>query len=80
MAGTHKSWGPQIKGLTGTLTPNDNDWPETDRSSDEDDENGVEGQVEVCAFDNRGMGQSSVPTSKSQYTYVFFFLFLFFFK
>lgn len=67
LAGTHESWGPQIMGLVGTSTPNDQDWPESDRSSDEV---GVarEGLIEVCALDNRGMGRSSVPTKKSDYT------------
>ncbi|KAM7467681.1 hypothetical protein LguiB_015243 [Lonicera macranthoides] len=63
LAGTHESWGPQIKGLTGTGRPNDDDWPAVDRNSDEIGEG-----VEVCAFDNRGMGRSSVPTKKSEYT------------
>ncbi|KAH7840223.1 hypothetical protein Vadar_014303 [Vaccinium darrowii] len=58
LAGTHDSWHPQIKGLTGTVTPNDDDqFPATDG-----------GGVEVCAFDNRGVGRSSVPTSKSEYS------------
>lgn len=60
MAGTHDSWHPQIKGLTGTVTPNDDDqFPAADEGN-----NGVE----VCAFDNRGVGRSSVPTTKSEYT------------
>ncbi|KAI3947334.1 hypothetical protein MKW92_015423 [Papaver armeniacum] len=34
-----------------------------------DDFNGEDGNgIEVCAFDNRGMGQSSIPTKKSEYT------------
>ncbi|KAL8537973.1 hypothetical protein ACS0TY_000064 [Phlomoides rotata] len=61
LAGTHDSWGPQIKGLAGTVTPNDEESPADDRSG------GIYG-VEVCAFDNRGVGQSSVPTKKSEYT------------
>ncbi|XP_058181033.1 uncharacterized protein LOC131299490 [Rhododendron vialii] len=60
LAGTHDSWHPQIKGLTGTVTPNDDDqFPAADAGN-----NGVE----VCAFDNRGVGRSSVPTTKSEYT------------
>ncbi|XP_059304571.1 uncharacterized protein LOC132056404 isoform X2 [Lycium ferocissimum] len=62
LAGTHSSWYPQIKALAGTVTPNDAESPAGDRSSGE----GV--GVEVCAFDNRGMGLSSVPTKKSEYT------------
>uniref|UniRef100_A0A0D3F402 AB hydrolase-1 domain-containing protein n=1 Tax=Oryza barthii TaxID=65489 RepID=A0A0D3F402_9ORYZ len=45
-AGTHESWGPQVKGLTGAVEPG----------------------AEVCCFDNRGIGRSSVPPHKSQYT------------
>ncbi|KAL1206699.1 hypothetical protein V5N11_027258 [Cardamine amara subsp. amara] len=59
LAGTHESWGPQIKGLTGTDKPN------------EEDDNRIvsnDSGIEVCAFDNRGMGRSSVPTHKSEYT------------
>lgn len=62
LAGTHSSWGPQIKALAGTITPNDAESPAGDRSS------GEVGGMEVCAFDNRGMGLSSVPTKKSEYT------------
>ncbi|OIT22153.1 PREDICTED: uncharacterized protein LOC109217977 isoform X1 [Nicotiana attenuata] len=59
LAGTHSSWAPQIKALTGTITPNDDESPAAgDRSSG----------IEVCAFDNRGMGLSSIPTKKSEYT------------
>lgn len=65
LAGTHESWGPQIKGLTGSERRNDEDWPAVDRILD--DEGGDVG-VEICAFDNRGMGRSSVPTTKSDYT------------
>ncbi|KAJ4726679.1 Alpha/beta fold hydrolase [Melia azedarach] len=63
LAGTHDSWGPQIKGLTGTDKPNDDD--ETVANSVE---SGGSGGMEVCAFDNRGMGRSSVPVKKSEYT------------
>ncbi|XP_062001341.1 uncharacterized protein LOC133718506 [Rosa rugosa] len=66
LAGTHDSWGPQIQGLTGTVTANDDD-----RAAEEcgDSEAGFSGGgIEVCAFDNRGMGRSSVPAKKSEYT------------
>ncbi|MCL7047683.1 hypothetical protein MKW94_017969 [Papaver nudicaule] len=75
LAGTHDSWGPQIKGLTGTDIPNDEKWNNNnniirnesfvlDCENHEEDGNGIE----VCAFDNRGMGQTSIPTKKSEYT------------
>ncbi|KAK9994818.1 hypothetical protein SO802_024521 [Lithocarpus litseifolius] len=75
LAGTHESWGPQIKGMVGSDLPNEDemssggggggggcDW----NPIPDDNESG--GGIEVCAFDNRGMGQSSVPTKKSHYT------------
>ncbi|KAL2556260.1 alpha/beta-hydrolase superfamily protein [Forsythia ovata] len=64
LAGTHDSWVPQIKGLAGTVTPNDDESPCGDQSN----ESGATIGVEVCAFDNRGMGRSSVPAKKSEYT------------
>ncbi|PIA26779.1 hypothetical protein AQUCO_08900025v1 [Aquilegia coerulea] len=71
LAGTHESWGPQIKGLIGTDIPNDEN---NNNNSDNDDDdvefqnrNNQEG-LQLCAFDNRGMGRSSVPTKKSEYT------------
>ncbi|XP_022844501.1 uncharacterized protein LOC111367712 [Olea europaea var. sylvestris] len=64
LAGTHDSWGPQIKGLAGTVIPNNDESTASDRSNESDEGDGVE----VCAFDNRGMGRSSVPTKKSEYT------------
>lgn len=65
LAGTHDSWGPQIIGLAGTDTPNDDETRTGDWNS-EDYESG--GGIQICAFDNRGMGRSSVPTKKSEYT------------
>lgn len=63
LSGTHDSWGPQIKSLTGTTKPNDED------GNFEEMVNGNSGGgIEVCAFDNRGMGRSSVPVKKSEYT------------
>ncbi|CAL5405369.1 unnamed protein product [Camellia sinensis] len=72
LAGTHDSWLPQIEGLTGTVIPNvdqlmaavDHRDAAAELGGDGDDESGG---VEVCAFDNRGMGRSSVPTKKSDY-------------
>ncbi|AES58749.1 putative carboxylesterase [Medicago truncatula] len=64
LASTHEGWGPQIKGFTGTNVPNDEDdavW-----SCEGDNEAG--GGIQVCAFDNRGVGRSSVPIRKSDYS------------
>ncbi|KAF8008414.1 hypothetical protein BT93_K2174 [Corymbia citriodora subsp. variegata] len=67
LAGTHESWGPQIRGLAGTDAPNDGGAAAVDGGAE--NESGGDGSgIEVCAFDNRGMGRSSVPTKKSSYT------------
>lgn len=75
MASTHEAWGPQIQALTGTSVPNEEDdvvW------SGGDNEAGG-GGIEVCAFDNRGVGRSSVPVRKSDYSWVLLnFLFVLF--
>uniref|UniRef100_A0A7C8YKZ8 Carboxylesterase n=1 Tax=Opuntia streptacantha TaxID=393608 RepID=A0A7C8YKZ8_OPUST len=62
LAGTHDSWEPQVKGLAGTDIPND------EKSTVDDGDSGNASGVEVCAFDNRGIGRSSVPTRRSEYT------------
>ncbi|GKC73446.1 alpha/beta hydrolase fold-1 [Tanacetum coccineum] len=71
LAATHDSWGPQIRGLVGNVKPNDvngdDDVSVLRRSGDDDVSSGEEG-VEVCAFDNRGVGRSSIPTKRSEYT------------
>ncbi|KAK4770259.1 hypothetical protein SAY87_030791 [Trapa incisa] len=72
LAATHGGWGPQIKGLTGTDKPNDNvpcaaNDLVTDFNAGDEDGNGEQG-IQVCAFDNRGVGQSSVPVEKSEYS------------
>ncbi|KAK6926030.1 Alpha/beta hydrolase fold-1, partial [Dillenia turbinata] len=67
-AGTHDSWGPQIKGLTGSETPNDDLLSAADKIPGEDGFGGDEGGIEMCAFDNRGVGKSSVPTKRSEYS------------
>ncbi|KAF6157110.1 hypothetical protein GIB67_041571, partial [Kingdonia uniflora] len=71
LAGTHESWGPQVKGLTGTETPNDTESTTIDTNLNTPDDNidvDNNGGIEICSFDNRGMGQSSALTKKSQYT------------
>nr|GMC53322.1 putative aminoacrylate hydrolase RutD [Ipomoea batatas] len=60
LAGTHNSWNPQIEELAGTVTPNDDDGSSGEVAGN--------GKIEVCAFDNRGVGLSSVPKKKSEYT------------
>ncbi|KAG6520256.1 hypothetical protein ZIOFF_017294 [Zingiber officinale] len=78
LAGTHESWGPQIKGLTGATEANDDEAAEAAETAartpsgngsegGEADEEAQDG-IEVCCFDNRGMGRSSVPSNKSDYT------------
>ncbi|XP_042409796.1 uncharacterized protein LOC121998801 isoform X1 [Zingiber officinale] len=70
LAATHDSWEPQIKGLTGAIEPNDEEEAASidgDGNLDGDDEESQSG-IEVCCFDNRGVGESSVPMKKSQYT------------
>ncbi|KAF3432801.1 hypothetical protein FNV43_RR23903 [Rhamnella rubrinervis] len=67
LAATHDAWGPQIRELTGSDMPNDDDATRVGDYSDNEADCGGYG-IEVCAFDNRGMGQSSVPTKKSEYT------------
>ncbi|KAK4285424.1 hypothetical protein QN277_002124 [Acacia crassicarpa] len=71
LAGMHDSWGPRIKGLTGTVLPNEDgssdvDWSSADHGCRDDNESA--GGIEVCACDDRGMGRSPVPTKKSAYT------------
>ncbi|KAB5524094.1 hypothetical protein DKX38_021843 [Salix brachista] len=72
LAGTHGSWGPQIKGLTGEERSNDDDENDGMRGVAQSGDNGEDGYggngVQVCAFDNRGMGRSSVPTKNSEYS------------
>ncbi|WOK91364.1 hypothetical protein Cni_G00055 [Canna indica] len=73
LAGTHESWGPQIKGLTGTLEPNDEETAAPMVSAEAvggglGEEGRGENGIEVCCFDNRGVGRSSVPIKKSEYT------------
>ncbi|XP_027331517.1 uncharacterized protein LOC113846938 [Abrus precatorius] len=60
LASTHDGWGPQVKALTGTTVPNEDDdvWTGDGNGSG----------IEVCVFDNRGVGQSSVPVQKSEYS------------
>ncbi|KAM1049287.1 hypothetical protein ACFX2C_028406 [Malus domestica] len=65
LAGAHDSWGPQIHGLTGIVILNDDQRVATANCSDNEAGFGS-GSFEVYAFDNRGMGRSSIPTKKSE--------------
>ncbi|VAH09992.1 unnamed protein product [Triticum turgidum subsp. durum] len=64
LAGTHDSWGPQIRGLTGSMEPADGGDEPTAAVEEEDVGEGIE----VCCFDNRGVGRSSIPPHKSYYS------------
>ncbi|XP_073292895.1 uncharacterized protein [Primulina huaijiensis] len=66
LAATHDSWGPQIKGLVGTTIPNGSESADGDQCNESSGAGGS--GVEVCAFDNRGIGRSSIPSKKSEYT------------
>ncbi|KAM7273571.1 hypothetical protein ACFE04_028235 [Oxalis oulophora] len=72
LAATHEAWGPQIKGLTGTHLPNnddnDNDEIAYSEANNDIDNGGGGGGIQVCAFDNRGVGRSSIPDRKSDYS------------
>ncbi|KAM2279152.1 hypothetical protein ACFX1S_040027 [Malus domestica] len=65
LVGTHDSWGPQIHGLTGTVILNDD---QRAVAADYSDNEACfsSGSIDVCAFDNRGMCWSSIPTKKSE--------------
>ncbi|KAI0518911.1 hypothetical protein KFK09_006348 [Dendrobium nobile] len=70
LAATHEAWGPQIKGLTGVYEPNDEEEAVPSAASGDCSdvkEQAVDG-IEVCCFDNRGMGRSSVPSKRSEYS------------
>ncbi|KAK8955734.1 hypothetical protein KSP40_PGU015793 [Platanthera guangdongensis] len=63
LAATHEAWGPQIKGLTAASKPNDEDEPALAGGSCD----GSDG-IEICCFDNRGIGRSSIPSKRSEYS------------
>eukprot|EP01018_Ginkgo_biloba_P023158 Gb_22974 [translate_table: standard] len=96
LAGTHDSWGPQIKGLTGIdLRSKEKEWHAKEGEGEgpkylendphgrmfsgsedmqellvcnKDKEMSLRNAIQVCSFDNRGVGQSSMPKQKSYYT------------
>lgn len=66
LAATHEAWGPQIKALTNA------DDDDEKLLSSVDSESGGGGEendgVEICCFDNRGVGKSFIPNKKSEYS------------
>lgn len=52
-----------MKGLTGTEYHNEEEEFVVDDSLEDE-----EGGVQVCCFDNRGMGRSTAPVEKSEYS------------
>lgn len=71
LAATHEGWGPQIRGLAGTDRPNDGELDVVGRTSNgayAENGFGGGGGIEVCALDNRGIGRSSIPAKKSEYS------------
>ena len=68
-----------MTGLTGTNVPNDEENVFWSRGGDSE----CGGDIQDCDFDNRGVGRSSVPISKSvhqgfiQKFLLFFFIYLF---
>ena len=76
VAANYEAWGPQLVDLCGTDVPNreggesdgdgrnGHDWRDLEQA-------GVSGTgIQACAFDNRGVGQSSMPEDKNQYRLV----------
>ncbi|TVU44470.1 hypothetical protein EJB05_03913, partial [Eragrostis curvula] len=68
LAGTHESWAPQVKGLTGATDPADEESPAAGVNDDDDGAENVSAFIEACCFDNRGAGLSSSPARRSGYT------------
>ncbi|CAK9214520.1 unnamed protein product [Sphagnum troendelagicum] len=71
VSATYEAWGPQLLALCGTVESNEEE--ETKRRSRRRDfmphsaaSSGT--GVQVCAFDNRGVGRSSAPKRKKSYT------------
>lgn len=64
VAANHAAWGPQLVGLCGTDVPNQSDGEMRDGEGDAE----VFGNgIQACAFDNRGVGRSSMPEDKKHY-------------
>lgn len=74
MAANHAAWGPQLVGLCGTDVPNQVGSGSGNHGHVEDveGESRVSGNgIQACAFDNRGVGRSSMPEDKKHYRLVF---------
>ncbi|CAM6041828.1 unnamed protein product [Sphagnum compactum] len=69
VSATYEAWGPQLLALCGTVESNEEE--ETKRRSRRRDfmpHSSSGTGVQVCAFDNRGVGRSSAPKRKKSYT------------
>lgn len=68
VAANHAAWGPQLEDLCGTNVPNREDTVGSGYG-EEEGEAGVSGNgIQACAFDNRGVGRSSMPEHKNHYS------------
>ncbi|GBG91363.1 hypothetical protein CBR_g52250 [Chara braunii] len=79
LAGTHHAWAPQLEALCGTDVANDEEQEKDNMVSSNAEEGENEGrrstsaQVgscgrQCCAYDNRGVGQSSIPRRREAYS------------
>lgn len=64
MAANHAAWGPQLVGLCGTDVPNQLDG---EMRNGEAEAKEFGNGIQACAFDNRGVGKSSIPEDKKHY-------------
>ncbi|GBG84698.1 hypothetical protein CBR_g39074 [Chara braunii] len=79
LAGTHHAWAPQLKALCGTDVANQGEEEGDNAVSSSETEGDKEGRCststqvgsggrQCCAFDNRGVGQSSAPKQTQAYS------------
>ncbi|KAG0617735.1 hypothetical protein M758_4G010700 [Ceratodon purpureus] len=78
VAANYEAWGPQLVELCGTDVPNQEEGVGNGNGSQRGghgyeeygkEEVGVSGNgIQACAFDNRGVGRSSMPEDKKQYS------------
>lgn len=79
VAANHEAWGPQLVDLCGTDVPNQEEAVGNGNGNQRDgheeeyveEQAGVSGNgIQACAFDNRGVGRSSMPEDKKHYRLV----------